>query len=87
MERSERTPAPIDEDVPFTLTTAPEPHASHREVSDVRAQYEWSEQSPFRPFCSERCRVIDLGAWLTEKHAIPDSGTQLAPDAPEEPAD
>jgi endogenous inhibitor of DNA gyrase (YacG/DUF329 family) len=35
----------------------------HREIS-------WSE-SPFRPFCSERCRLIDLGAWLTEKHAIP----------------
>ena len=27
-------------------------------------------QSPYRPFCSERCRLIDLGAWLTEKHAI-----------------
>jgi endogenous inhibitor of DNA gyrase (YacG/DUF329 family) len=48
---------------------------------------EWSEQSPFRPFCSERCRVIDLGAWLTEKHVIPDTGTELAPDAPDEPAD
>jgi endogenous inhibitor of DNA gyrase (YacG/DUF329 family) len=32
---------------------------------------EWSAQSPFRPFCSDRCRLIDLGAWLTEKHAIP----------------
>lgn len=31
---------------------------------------EWSEVSPFRPFCSERCKLIDLGAWLTEKHAI-----------------
>jgi endogenous inhibitor of DNA gyrase (YacG/DUF329 family) len=48
---------------------------------------EWSDQSPFRPFCSERCRVIDLGAWLTEKHAIPGTETELAPDAPEEPVD
>jgi endogenous inhibitor of DNA gyrase (YacG/DUF329 family) len=47
---------------------------------------EWSDQSPFRPFCSERCRVIDLGAWLSEKHVIPDSG-ELAPDAPDEPVD
>jgi endogenous inhibitor of DNA gyrase (YacG/DUF329 family) len=31
---------------------------------------EWSDQFPFRPFCSERCRLIDLGAWLTEKHTI-----------------
>jgi hypothetical protein len=28
-------------------------------------------QSPFRPFCSERCKLIDLGAWLAEKHSIP----------------
>jgi endogenous inhibitor of DNA gyrase (YacG/DUF329 family) len=31
----------------------------------------WSEESPYRPFCSERCRLIDLGAWLDERHAIP----------------
>ena len=48
---------------------------------------EWSDQSPFRPFCSERCRVIDLGAWLSEKHAIPDAETQRDPDSAEEPAD
>ena len=32
----------------------------------------WSEDSPYRPFCSDRCRLIDLGAWLTEQHKIPD---------------
>jgi endogenous inhibitor of DNA gyrase (YacG/DUF329 family) len=32
---------------------------------------EWSDQFPYRPFCSERCRLIDLGAWLSEQHAIP----------------
>jgi endogenous inhibitor of DNA gyrase (YacG/DUF329 family) len=48
---------------------------------------EWSAQFPFRPFCSERCRVIDLGAWLTEKHAIPGPETESAPDPPEEPLD
>jgi len=25
----------------------------------------------WRPFCSERCRLIDLGEWLTENHRIP----------------
>jgi hypothetical protein len=29
------------------------------------------ETAPFRPFCSERCRLIDLGAWLSEQRAIP----------------
>jgi uncharacterized protein len=31
---------------------------------------EWSSASPFRPFCSERCKLIDLGAWLTEERTI-----------------
>jgi endogenous inhibitor of DNA gyrase (YacG/DUF329 family) len=48
---------------------------------------EWSAQSPFRPFCSERCRLIDLGAWLSEKHAIPGPESQSTPDSPEDPLD
>ncbi len=40
---------------------------------------EWSaEKSPFRPFCSERCRLIDLGDWASENHAIP--GEPVPPD-------
>ncbi len=31
---------------------------------------EWSGASPFRPFCSDRCRLIDLGAWLSEERSI-----------------
>jgi uncharacterized protein len=45
---------------------------------------EWSDQSPFRPFCSERCRVIDLGAWLAEKHAIPGEQIDGAAEAPDD---
>jgi endogenous inhibitor of DNA gyrase (YacG/DUF329 family) len=26
---------------------------------------------PAFPFCTERCRLIDLGRWIDEKHAIP----------------
>jgi uncharacterized protein len=38
----------------------------------------WGEQSPFRPFCSDRCRLIDLGAWFSEGRAIagPDVGAE-----------
>ena len=32
---------------------------------------EWNASSPWRPFCSERCKLIDLGAWAAEQHAIP----------------
>ncbi|MFM8443239.1 MAG: DNA gyrase inhibitor YacG [Methylococcus sp.] len=31
----------------------------------------WSPSERFRPFCSERCRLIDLGEWATESYAIP----------------
>ena len=43
-----------------------------------KREIDWSE-SQFRPFCSERCKLIDLGAWLTEKHTIPGDNV------PEEP--
>jgi uncharacterized protein len=32
---------------------------------------QWNASSPWRPFCSERCKLIDLGAWASEQHAIP----------------
>ncbi|RMG31869.1 MAG: DNA gyrase inhibitor YacG [Gammaproteobacteria bacterium] len=31
----------------------------------------WDATNPWRPFCSERCRLIDLGEWLGEGHRIP----------------
>ncbi|WP_158891377.1 MULTISPECIES: DNA gyrase inhibitor YacG [unclassified Pseudomonas] len=37
------------------------------------APVEWSEKSANRPFCSDRCKLIDLGAWAAEEHAIPDN--------------
>lgn len=37
---------------------------------------EWSTQSQYRPFCSERCRLIDLGDWISEEHRIPGEGVQ-----------
>lgn len=35
-----------------------------------RTVFYWDEGSPWRPFCSERCRLIDLGDWLEEGHRI-----------------
>ncbi|MBL4820922.1 MAG: DNA gyrase inhibitor YacG [Gammaproteobacteria bacterium] len=31
----------------------------------------WSKENEYRPFCSERCKLIDFGGWASEKHAIP----------------
>lgn len=50
-----------------------------------RRELDWTH-APFRPFCSERCRLIDLGAWLTEQRAIPVDGAAAPESAdPEEP--
>lgn len=31
----------------------------------------WTKAEAFRPFCSERCQQIDLGAWASEEYSIP----------------
>lgn len=31
----------------------------------------WTPENHFRPFCSERCKLIDLGDWASEKHRVP----------------
>lgn len=33
-------------------------------------QVEWIERNEFRPFCSDRCKLIDFGEWASEKHSI-----------------
>jgi hypothetical protein len=34
-------------------------------------QKEVADDNPEHPFCSERCRIIDLGNWSTGKYVIP----------------
>ena len=31
----------------------------------------WTPENAWRPFCSERCKLIDLGAWAAEKYRVP----------------
>ena len=38
---------------------------------------EYSQDNPYRPFCSERCSLIDLGQWASENYRVP---TQERPD-------
>ncbi len=54
-----------------------------------RKETRWQD-NPYRPFCSERCKMIDLDHWLSERYRIPaspdtddDSGATPAP-GPEE---
>ena len=34
---------------------------------------EYSINNKFRPFCCERCQMIDLGDWANENFKIPDN--------------
>lgn len=43
---------------------------------------EWRPENRFRPFCSERCKQIDLGAWASESYRVPAS----PPDPGDEPS-
>lgn len=33
---------------------------------------EWRPESTWRPFCSQRCKLIDLGEWANESYKIPE---------------
>ena len=41
---------------------------------------EWQD-NPHRPFCSERCKLVDLGKWVNEEYRVPGKPVQ---DQPEE---
>ena len=48
------------------------------------AKVAWTPASRFRPFCSERCKLIDLGAWASEKYRVavaPPDEDDSAPDS------
>ena len=43
-------------------------------------EMEWDTNNRYRPFCSERCKLIDLGKWANEEYRVEqreqDSGDQ-----------
>jgi uncharacterized protein len=44
----------------------------------------FAPENKWRPFCSERCRTMDLGSWASESYRVP---TRPSPDdeSPETP--
>jgi len=37
----------------------------------------WEPASKWRPFCSERCKLIDIGAWASESYRV--AGPEVDP--------
>ncbi len=44
----------------------------------------WSKDNAFRPFCCERCKLIDLGAWASESYRVPVQETNDPLEPPQE---
>jgi len=43
----------------------------------------WAVENPWRPFCSERCKLIDLGDWFEERNRVPDAYPEFPDDQQE----
>ena len=44
----------------------------------------YAPSNPWRPFCSERCKTLDLGAWAAEQYRIPAKPEQEEGESPPE---
>ncbi len=50
---------------------------------------EFSRENRYRPFCSERCRLIDLGAWASDRYRVAGDSLDIdgpTGDGPEDPS-
>ena len=56
----------------MSKTNSSQNKSSQTKVNCPQCQKEviWHSSSPFRPFCSNRCKMLDLGAWANEDHVI-----------------
>ena len=48
-------------------------------------QVPWVKSQSYRPFCSKRCKLIDLGEWASETYSI--AGETVNLDNGEEPSE
>jgi len=49
-----------------------------------QAAVSWTPENRWKPFCSERCKLIDLGQWATEKYRVPAESPPEESEAPDE---
>jgi endogenous inhibitor of DNA gyrase (YacG/DUF329 family) len=46
------------------------PEPIELQCPQCKAPVQWTDDFPYRPFCSKRCQMIDFGEWAEEKHRI-----------------
>lgn len=52
------------------MAHSPQTKKTFVECPTCNKQLEWTPENAFRPFCSERCKMIDLGAWAAEEYKV-----------------
>ncbi|MHB1236327.1 MAG: DNA gyrase inhibitor YacG [Gallionella sp.] len=45
-------------------------------------EHQWDTNNRFRPFCSERCKMIDLGRWASEEYRVEPGEQDLTEENP-----
>jgi endogenous inhibitor of DNA gyrase (YacG/DUF329 family) len=66
--------------LPVLSAAVPEPESILVSCPHCGKSVPWNDESAYKPFCSERCKLIDLGDWLLEKHVIP-GAEAVSPDS------
>ncbi|MEN8259748.1 MAG: DNA gyrase inhibitor YacG [Pseudomonadota bacterium] len=56
-------------------------HTTRVKCPQCGTSVSWIASEKFRPFCSERCKLIDFGGWAAGERAIPGETVTLEPDA------
>lgn len=47
------------------------PNRAQKRICPVCKKKPVQREDPFFPFCSDRCKLIDLGRWATEQYRVP----------------
>lgn len=60
------------------MTSTPQNNLGTKQVAcpTCKKLATYNTNNPFRPFCSQRCKMIDLGDWANENYRIPDTKQQ-----------
>lgn len=69
------------------MTTAPPPEPRYVRCPNCGGPSLYAPENRYRPFCSERCKLQDLGAWASERFRLDagdgEAGAPTAEDGPQ----
>ena len=57
-----------------------------KQCPSCNREVQW-QTNPFRPFCSERCKLLDLGKWVSDEYRVPGKPVPTEPSSEDENSD